>query len=428
MAYYKIKKSLLYGEFIILASKSQTMRAILFAMLAEGKSIIHRPLLSKDSFSMIQACEHFGAKIKWMEEQLEIEGIGCRINYTEDVINAGNSGLILRLCTGIASLGHSPIVITGDASIRHQRPMKPLLDALIQLGVEVQSMRGDGFAPIIIKGPLKSGKAHLEGQDSQYISSLLIASAFSDEEIELYVTEPGEKPWVSLTMDWLQRMGASVKNENFSYYHIKGKSRCPSFHYSVPGDLSNAAFPIVAAIITRSALTLINVDLDDLQGDKEFIYCLMEMGAHIEIDKANKSLQIYPSNSLQGIDKDINDFIDAITIFAVVGCYAEGETVLRNASIARCKECNRIGAIIQELRKMGAHIEETKDGIKIKKSKLVGTKVFSHGDHRMAMSLTIAGLGADGETIVEDVECIQKTFPDFFNKFKNAGALIEELS
>lgn len=428
MSKYLVKKTSLHGSISIPPSKSQTLRAILFASLAKGKSFIHHYLPSTDTYAMVEACRLFGATVDVLPNTLEINGINGKINYTEDVINAGNSGIVLRFCSAVGALASYPVVITGDHSIRHQRPMKDLLNGLSQLGASATSMRGDGFAPVIIQGPLKSGKTTISGEDSQPVSALLIAAAFAEGPIEIHVCNPGEKPWVALTLDWFDRLRIPYINNNFESFHLTGKACYQGFEYSVPGDFSSAAFPIAAALVTQSDLTLQNIDMEDLQGDKELIAVFQKMGADITIDEAAKTLHVKRSQSLSGLTVDINNFIDAITILAVVACFAEGETHIQNASIAKRKECNRIQCIALELRKMGAHIIETDDGLIIKKSNLKGANVYSHHDHRMAMSLTVAALGAEGETTVDSVGCIAKTFPTFMHDLNLLGANLREIS
>lgn len=414
---YHVKKSQLMGDIVIPTSKSHTLRAILFGMLGRGKSVIHHYLASSDTEAMIEACKLFGATIDVFPEKLVIEGIDGKIDHTKDVIHAGNSGIVLRFCTALGALAKHPVVITGDASIRHQRPMKPLLDGLSQLGVSAVSMRGDYYAPVIIQGPLKSGLATISGEDSQPVSALLIAAAFGKGPVELEVQNPGEKPWVAMTLHWFDYLGISYENHEFTKYRLFGNSSYDGFEYHVPGDFSSAAFPMSAAVITETEVCIKNIDINDSQGDKELIFVLQRMGANIEIDAQNKAIYVKKGPPLTGIKIDINNFIDAITILAVVACFAEGETHIYNASIAKEKECNRIHSIATELRKMGADITETPDGLHIRKSDLTGTCVHSHHDHRMCMSLAVAGLGAKGETIISSVDCVSKTFPTFLHDF-----------
>lgn len=429
MNHFIVNRSSLHGEIVIPPSKSHSLRAILFGSLGEGESIIENYLPSTDAQAMIKACELLGASLEISPTTIRIRGLGGKVNWAEDVIDAGNSGIVLRFCAAVGALASHPIVITGDYSIRHQRPMKTLLSGLQQLGVSAKSMRGDDYAPIIVQGPLLSGKATIEGSDSQPVSALLIAAAFADGPIEIEVSDPGEKPWIALTLDWLDRLGIPYQNDDFRRYRLEGGHRYKGFHYVVPGDLSSAAFPLAAAIVTGSELTLKNVDMSDCQGDKELITIFQKMGAYIEIDEQKKILRVKKGNNLSGVVVDINRFVDAITILAVVACFAEGETIITNGAVAKQKECNRIQSIATELRKMGADVEETEDGLRIRGKKLHGSKeLFSHHDHRMAMSLAVAALGCSEESKIADTDCVAKTFPTFLKEFQRLGAKIERLN
>lgn len=420
-----INKSGVNGEIEVPSSKSHTLRAILFGALGKGKTSIFHYLRSPDADAMIEACRLFGAKIDLKEDNLEIEGLDGTIKWCEDVINAGNSGLVLRFCTAIGALCPNPVVITGDHSIKHQRMMTPLLLGLSQLGVLVATMRGDGYPPIIVQGPLMPGKTTVTGEDSQHVSALIIAAALGQGPVEISVTNPGEKPWISLTLDWLDRLNIPYRNRGFENYYLPGNAHYEGFSYTVPGDFSSAAFPIAAALITQSELTIKNIDMQDSQGDKELIDVLIKMGARIEIRKEARTLKVLKGSQLKGMEVDINNFIDAITILAVIGCYAEGETHIKNAAVARHKECNRIDSIATELQKMGAQIDSTPDGLIVKKSKLYGAELKGYHDHRMVMSLAVAALGAEGETSVSDIESIKKTYPSFLEDFRKIGANIE---
>lgn len=428
MSQYHVNKSRLSGTLEIPSSKSHTLRAILFAALGKGTSIVSHYLPSTDTQAMIEACRLFGATLDVTPDQIKVKGLNGKIKCAQDVIHAGNSGIVLRFCSAIGAIGSHPVVVTGDYSIRHHRPMGPLIDGLSQLGVSATSMRGDSYAPVIIQGPIKPGYAKINGEDSQPVSALLIASSFVEGAVDLEVRNPGEKPWVNLTLEWFKRLGISYQQHGYERYHLKGHAQYEGFEYPVPGDLSTAAFPIAAALVTGSELIIKNVDMTDMQGDKELIYVFQKMGAQIEIDDVTKTLQIKKGSSLNGVSVDINDFIDGITILAVVACFAEGETRIYNAAIAKHKECDRIHCIATELRKMGGNIEETDDGLIIRKSLLKGAHLHSYHDHRMAMSLAVAALGATGESTISSVECIAKTFPTFKQDFIALGAHIKEIS
>ena len=426
MTNYRIHPGSIKGKVEIPPSKSHTLRAILFGFMGKGKTTIYNYLPSPDTTAMIEAGRQFGATIKVFPNYIDIEGVASIPKGPKNVINAGNSGQVLRFIGALGALSKNYTVITGDFSIRNNRPVQPLLKGLNGLGVFAKSMCLNGLAPILIKGTMKGGKTRLDGSDSQPVSGLLIASAFAKGKTEIYVDNPGEKPWIDLTLYWLNKLGLSCKHTNYTHYELTGNGHYKGFSYTVPGDFSSLAYPLAAALITRSEITLQNVDMDDVQGDKKLIEILRQMGAQISIDKQKYSLHVHKNSSLKGISIDINDCIDAITILAVIGCYAKGKTKIYNGSIARKKETDRIHAIATELKKMGADIEEKEDGLVIFSSPLKGAHVKSYQDHRMAMSLSVASLGAKNPSLIEGIECIKKTYSHFSEDFQKMGINLKE--
>ncbi len=411
-----ITPSKLQGSLTIPSSKSHSIRALIFALLAKGQSTIHNLLLSADVEKTLLACELLGATINRQEGYVEMRG-GDLI--ARGLIDVGNSGLAYRLFTAIAALAEHPITITGDISIQSQRPILPLVDALRQLGVTILTER----APLTICGPMHPGMTIVEGEDSQFVSALLIAAAFASGPTEIFVLKPGELPWVKLTLDWLKRLNIPVESDHFTYFKLKGKAKLGGFSYTVPGDYSTSAFPIASALLSNSEITIHNLDANDTQGDKKLIDHLKRMGANIEWGLT--SVTVKPGGKLQGCTIDVNEIIDATPILAVIACFAEGTTKLVNAQIARTKECDRLSSITTELRKMGATIEEHEDALIIHPSPLHGAALNAHADHRMGMALTVAALAAKGNSSVDGSESIAKTYPTFVEHFRKLGAKIE---
>tara|TARA_R110000868_G_scaffold353876_2_gene615071 strand:+ start:21413 stop:22699 length:1287 start_codon:yes stop_codon:yes gene_type:complete len=426
MQKYIISKSKLSGIINSSPSKSHSIRAILFSGLAKGTSIIHNYLNSPDIKAMLQAVEQLGAKIIKKKDTLEITGFNLFPKTPDDIIDAGNSGQVLRFIAAIASLAKGYTVITGDHSIRYNRPIKPLIEGLNNLGVFCVSSKQDGFAPVIIKGPVINSTTYLDGQDSQPVSALLILSAFLEHNvIEINVRNPGEIPWVNLTLGWLDKFNIKYVNNDFKQYKIFGHNKINHFDYTVPGDFSSVLYPVIAALITNSNITIKNLDSKDLQGDKKVIDILIKMGADVKYSHnnliVNKSL-----NKLLGLDIDVNDFIDAVPILAVLGCFVEGETRLTNAAIARRKESDRLTVITQELRKMGANIIEQEDSLIIKKSILKNnSNLESHNDHRIAMSLAVAALNIEGESSINNISCVSKSYNKFYDDLQSLGVNIK---
>ncbi len=419
---YLVRPSRLEGGITIPPSKSHTLRAILFATMAHGQSVIRNYLPSPDTQAMLRACTLLGAKIKVEKALLRIDGVGGQLSTPADVIDAGNSGQVLRFVAAVAALTSGYTVLTGDESIRTLRPVQPLLAGLSGLGVLAVSTQGNGSAPIIVKGPMLGGKTRLDGADSQPVSALLIAAAFAKEPTVIEVTNPGEKPWIDLTLDWLRRLGIAYEREGYTHYTLLGNAKYVGFDYTVPGDFSSCAFPLVAALITGSQVSLHNLDMQDVQGDKALIRILQDIGADIVVDAENNVLHVRPATLLIGKTIDVNQCIDALPILAVLACYVTGDTTLTGAAIARKKESDRISAITQALQAMGATIVESEDGMHISPTPLVGAVVPSFSDHRIAMALAVAGLAARGETVIENTACVAKSYPDFLASMQGLGA------
>ncbi|MBD3347031.1 MAG: 3-phosphoshikimate 1-carboxyvinyltransferase [Chitinivibrionales bacterium] len=422
---WKVAGSQLDGTIHIPPSKSHTIRALLIATLAEGKSIIRNPLLQGDGKSALNAAQALGAGIHDTGTMLEIDGIGGNYNLGSGDVYTGNSGTTTNLFTSAAALGSIRRRFDGDNSLR-SRPAKPLLEALTLLGAiyEIESDTGD--IPFTIHGPLKGGATTVDGVSSQFVSSLLFTCPLLSDDTTITVHNPHEKPYIDITLWWLRSMGIRYEaSSDYTTFFVPGNQRYNSFNRAVPGDFSSATFPAVTASITGSTLTVDGIDFSDPQGDKEIFTVLQTMG--VVIEKNDGSATVRGPRELQGTTIDLNAMPDSLPAIAVAGCCAKGTTQIVNVAHARIKECDRIAIITRELRKMGAQIEEKPDGLKIHHSKLKGTVVDGHGDHRVVMALALAGMVAEGETVITTAEASQITYPSFAQDFRNIGAVLEEI-
>lgn len=407
------------GRLQLPPSKSHTLRALLFASLADGTSTISNQLPSPDTEAMIAACELLGAAVSGDT----VIGRGQNTKLTSSFLDAKNSGIVLRFVAAVAALSDQVLYITGDESIQKRRLVAPLIDGLKQLGGHAVSCRNNGFAPLAICGPIKAGYVVIDGKDSQPVSALLIASALLDGKTTIEVTNLGERPWLMLTVDWLRKMGTEITvSEN--HFVVTGQKRFLPFSYTVAGDLSSLGFLLVAALITDSDIVIENVDLDDVQGDKLIVEILQRMGAQFYIDPVAKTVRVQGPQDLVGCDIDVNDCIDALPVLSVAACFAKNRTRLYNAHIARYKESDRISVMARELTKMGACISERPDGLEINAATLTGTTVSSFLDHRVALSLAVAAMASSGTTVVQECECVKKSYPGFLADMQKLGASI----
>jgi len=414
----EVKKSILNGRIEIASSKSHTIRAIILASLSEGKSVIKNSLYSEDTLSCVNACKALGADIQ-IDKDWIIKGFDGLPQPRDTKIDVGNSGTTLRLIASVASLGTEKIVIDGDISTR-TRPIKPLLDSLMDLGVETSS--SDDKCPISVKGRINGGKTTIKCTTSQYLSSLLISCPLADKDTEIIVEELNEKSYVRMTLDWLDNQDIRYEEKNLEKFIIKGGQKYKPFTITIPGDFSSATFPICAGVMCGKDVVIKGLDMNDSQGDKAIINILKKMGADITI---NNDELIVNKSALKGMEIDLNDIPDALPALSVIGCYAEGTTILKNVPQARFKETDRIAVMTKELKKMGAYIEELEDGLIVKHSKLKGSSLNGYDDHRIVMALSLAGLIADGKTRIDSAESINITFPNYDKLMRSIGGYMK---
>jgi 3-phosphoshikimate 1-carboxyvinyltransferase len=300
--------------------------------------------------------------------------------------------------------------------------MGPLVEALSALGAKAFSTKGDGTLPVVVTGPMKGGTVTVSGITSQYVTSLLIATPIAPNSTEILVDDLRERPYVGMTLWWLDRQGIVYERQDWERFWVKGGQNYRADEVAVPGDFSSATFFLAAGAIGAGTITLQGLDMNDTQGDKAVVGMLEAMGAEIEVGE--EGLTVGPGD-LVGMELDLNDTPDALPALAVVGCFARGKTVLRNVPQARIKETDRIAAMASELKKLGARVEELPDGIIIYESDLAGTRVEGWSDHRIVMALAVAGLRASGATTVTTAEAIDVTFPTFVELMRGLGAQME---
>lgn len=426
----KVSKSSLRGEIVVPGSKSHTIRAIVLALMANGTSVIKNPLISDDTESALFASKKLGAKFSdTFEDGILVWNItgtsGKLTNPNDEIIFLGNSGTSLRLLAGLASTTDLKLSFDGDSSLRG-RLMAPLISSIHKLGGRISYSEG-GKCPLAIKGPILGGETIIECKSSQFLSSLLFAAPLAKKDTTIHVINLNERPYVDITVDWLKFMNINFTYEkDYSLFTVEGGQSYKAFTKTIPADFSTSLFPLVAAAITNSKISLKGLDFNDNQGDKEAFEIMKKMGMTIE-DLSSK-VNIFRDGSLNGdILIDMNNIPDALPIMAVAACFAKGKTILNNAPHARIKECDRISAMAQELKKMGANIEELDDGLTIEGSNLHGAVVNGHGDHRVIMALATAGLALDQETIIENAADYSVTYPNFVRDLKNMGANIEKI-
>ncbi len=406
------------AEIEVPGSKSLTQRALIAASLANGTSRLLGPLESEDTHYSSEALRQMGIGMDKGKEWL-IHGNGGLIEPAAEPIFLGNNGTATRFLTSVASLGNAKYIIDGDPRM-HQRPIGPLMSALQGWGVDIIATRGTGCPPLAINGKgLAGGTTVLpEGKSSQYLSSLLLVAPYAKTPAVLKVEgEVLSKPYVAMTLSVMDAFGIAVEcTPDFSFFTIpQGCYRARD--YQIEGDASSASYFWAVAAVTGGRVTVTNVPVPSLQGDSMLLPLLGRMGC--EVTRTGNGLTLQGTSRLKGIKVDMGDMPDVVPTLAVVAAFAHGTTVIENIAHLRIKECDRLSAMVTELTKLGVKVEEHEAAMIIHGeggANLHGAEIETYSDHRMAMSLAVAGLRIPGVQITGE-ECVAKSFPDFWQRF-----------
>ena len=407
------------GEVTIPGDKSISHRAVMFGSLAEGVTEVTGFLRGADCLSTIDCFRRLGISIEDKDERILIHGKGLHgLSAPAQILDAGNSGTTTRLISGILSGQAFETTLTGDASIQ-KRPMGRIIEPLSQMGASITSLSGNGCAPLRIQGrPLHGIHYTTKVASAQVKSSILLAGLYADTPTS--VTEPALSRNHSELM--LHFFGADVKSEGTTAT-IQPEPKLIGQKVQVPGDISSAAYFIAAGCITPDSELLIqNVGTNPTR-DGILHVCKM-MNANVTLLNENMDSGeptadlLVRTSSLQGciIEGDlIPTLIDELPVIAVMACFAEGTTVIRDAAELKVKESDRIAVMTENLTAMGAKVTATDDGMIIEGGHtLHGAVVDSHLDHRIAMSFAVAALNADGETEILGADCVNISYPAFY--------------
>lgn len=400
--------------------KSISHRAIMLSSIAEGESKIYNFLMGEDCLGTINCFRKLGVPITVEENQIKVQGAGLKgLKKPKKRLDVGNSGTTIRLMCGILSGQSFDCEITGDISIQN-RPMDRIIKPLEAMGAIVYGIDKENHAPLAIQSSkLKAITYSMSVASAQVKSAILLASLYAEGTTSIVETHRSRDH----TERMLNYMGGNIEQNELSVISKPVDKLCGKEIY-VPGDISSAAFFLVLGAIAKDGEIVIkDVGLNPTRTG--IIDVLEQMGANIQI--LNKRVLCgepignlhVTSSILKGAEIGgdiIPRLIDEIPIIAVAAAFAKGKTIIKNAEELKVKECNRINAIVTELKKIGANIEETKDGMIIYgKGTLQGGTIKSYNDHRIAMSLAIAGLVSKEGVIIDNPYCATISFPNFFN-------------
>ncbi|MBN1785591.1 MAG: 3-phosphoshikimate 1-carboxyvinyltransferase [Candidatus Methanofastidiosa archaeon] len=406
------------------SSKSLTHRAMICSLLSEGTSKIGSPLLCDDTQATCDACVMMGADATIKDDGITIKGNG-RPEEPGGPIDCRESASTLRMLLASSALADGNVTFTGKESLIN-RPIGELIAAMGDLGIESRYLGAAGYPPVMIKGGgIEGGRVSLRGDiSSQYISSLLFACPMARKKTTIGITTKLESlPYVTLTLDMQREYGIDIiTSERMDRFSIEsGQSYRPA-KLSIEGDYSSAAFLLVAGCLGMGA-RISNLNKASSQGDMRILGILGSMGAKLasEVDEVK-----IERSELSAREIDCSDIPDLVPILAVACTQAKGISRLINISRLRIKESDRLGSISSELKKMGADITIDKDSLIIKgKTRLRGSVLESHNDHRIAMALTVAALSASGDSKISGMECVKKSYPSFLYDMHAMGADID---
>ncbi len=396
-------------------SKSYTHRLLIASALSNGKCLIHNILRSEDTLLTLGALKQMGVQIDDAADPIQVIGVNGRLSACTAPIHLGNSGTSMRLLTGIVALGQGTYTLTGTERMK-ERPIQDLLDGLVQLNISAVSQTGNGCPPVdITGGTIKGGKVALKCDiSSQYLSSLLLMAPCTRDGLDITVTHgPVSKPYLDMTVDIMEQLGIEVNRDGYTRFQIPGNQPYQAGTYKVESDCSQAGYFWGAAAVTGKSIKVADVTFASRQGDVKFADVLEKMGCRVTHEPDGITVT---GGQLKAVDVDMSNMPDIVPTLAVVAAFAEGTTHITNVAHLKEKESDRLGAVANELMKMGIDARADDSGLVITGGTPKGAAIATYNDHRMAMSFSIAGLKVPGVKI-ENEMCVEKSFPNYWEVF-----------
>lgn len=395
-------------------SKSLTNRALLIASLADGTTHLTNALFSDDSRHFAKALQTLGFDVRMNEidHSMIVTGMGGRIPAKNAELFIGNAGTAARFLSAFLALGSGQYILDGEPRMR-ERPIGDLIDALHQLGVEVEAKNNCPPVEIFARG-LPGGKTTIAGDiSSQFLSALLMVAPYAQRSIEITLsTDLNSKPYVDMTIAIMKEFGVEIERHDYSQFVIRPARYSPLRTYSIESDASAASYFFAAPAICGGTVRVENISQRSVQGDIKFLDVLKRMGC--QIVEGEDFVEVTGPDVLQGVDVDMRDISDTAQTLAAVAPFAVSPTRIRGIASARVKETDRVHAACAELARLGVQVEEHEDGMTIYPCQTFkSANIETYNDHRMAMAFSLIGLRFNGVTI-ENPSCVSKTFPDFF--------------
>lgn len=394
------------------ASKSYTARALLLAAMTEGTTRVVRALDCDDSRYMLEAIRKIGYDVSGtFKDGLAIgERIGMSANEME--IDVGNAGTAMRFLAGFLSFTPGRYVLRGDSRM-HERPIGDLVDALARMGVELEYAEKEGFPPLRLRGRLVRGgfDVWISGEiSSQFVSSILMAGSRPPGGITVHVTSLSSRPYIEVTRDVVRTFGGRIDEPEPDVFAVR-HANLRLDEYAVEGDFSSASYWFAAAAATRGAVTVANLRQSSAQGDRKFLEILAAMGCVVSWNGSSVTVS---GGELRGGTFDCNSCPDIVPSLAAIAPLACAPVEITNVANLRVKESDRIAVVAQELRSLGASVDEWADGMRVRPGwSSDPATIDSHNDHRIAMAFAIAGL-ARGNVRITGEQAVSKSYPRFW--------------
>ena len=406
--------------FIAPPSKSYTHRALIIGALGPGKTILKNPLFSVDTMLTARALESLGVPLQVKEDTIEITGCKGRFAPGSEVwLDLENSGTSIRLLASVALLCDSPVTLTGNARMQ-ERPIGPLGDALIAAGGRVTYTGRKGFPPIRVEGHLFGGEVPVDGSvSSQFISSLMLVAPYAEQEMTIFLhRDPASRSYLDVTAQIMEDFGISVWRKGYRTFRIGNRHKYNSRVYPIEGDFSSASYFLALAALCGGTVLVAGLNPKSRQGDRLFADALAAMGCSVSFGP--EGVTVSRHRSLHGITIDMSMSPDTVQTLAMVAALADSPTTITGIGHLRYKESDRLEVTVRQLRSLGGDVELSDDSLTIRPVPLHGGTIDPAGDHRTAMSFAVLGL-AIGDVTIEHSQCVNKSFPGFWEALALAG-------
>lgn len=402
------------GTVSLPGSKSYTNRVLPIAALAHGRSVIQGVLESDDTRYMVDALRTLGINIEvdWPAERVVIDGCNGVIPARSAELYLGNSGTSMRFLTALVALGTGEYRLDGTERMR-ERPLQPLIDGLVDLGVDARSEGGNGCPPVLVRSNGLPGEVvRMRGDlSSQYFSALALAAPYARGQLHIEVEgELVSKPYLDMTAASMAAFGVTLRNDDYLHFWVEPGQRYTGRDYIVEPDASASSYFFALAAVSEGTITVAGLPANSAQGDLRFVEVLEQMGCDVS---RGSEVTVRGPRTLRGIDVDMNAISDTVMTLAAIAPFADGPTTIRNVGHIRLKETDRIAAIAAELRRMGIQVDEQTDGLVIYPGAPQPAVIQTYDDHRMAMAFAITGVRSSGIQIA-DPGCVSKTVPRYW--------------